>query len=135
VVARVMSTENGAEVAAAWLANHSANHLGARPAILAITVSGIENDSSSTSALTTRSVRKWRTSLRSSHQAQINVASNIIGDGKGLDYPLCAAPIAILIGDPQLARSADRVADRRRQVALCGNRRSALRDIDWRVSQ
>jgi hypothetical protein len=31
-------------------------------------------DGTSTSALTTRSVRKWRTSLRSSHQAQISVA-------------------------------------------------------------
>jgi hypothetical protein len=61
--------------------------------------------------------------------------SSVIGDGKGLDYPLRAAPVAILIGDPYLARSADRVADRRRQVALCRNRRSALRDIDWRCSQ
>src|SRR6516164_11057110 len=61
--------------------------------------------------------------------------SNVISDGKGLDYPLRASPVAILIGDPHLARGADRMADRRRQVALCRNRRSTLRDIDWRVSQ
>jgi len=34
--------------------------------------------------------------------------SSVIGDGKGLDYPLRAAPVAILIGDPYFARSADR---------------------------
>src|SRR5215467_2506886 len=57
--------------------------------------------------------------------------SSVVGDGKGLDYPLSAAPVAVLIGDPYLARSADRVADRRRQVGLCRNRRAALRDKDW----
>jgi hypothetical protein len=35
-----------------------------------------------------------------------------MSDGNGLDYPLRAAPVGILIGDPHLARSADRVADR-----------------------
>jgi phage terminase large subunit-like protein len=28
--------------------------------------------------------------------------SSVIGDGKGLDYPLRAAPVAVLIGDPYL---------------------------------
>src|SRR5262249_58404783 len=56
--------------------------------------------------------------------------SSVIGDGKGLDYPLRAAPVANLIGDPYLAHSADRVADRRRQIGLCSNRRAALRDIN-----
>jgi hypothetical protein len=48
----------------AW---HSASHLG-------ITVSRTENNSSSTSSLTAESGRKWLISLRSSYQAQINVA-------------------------------------------------------------
>jgi hypothetical protein len=39
--------------------------------------------------------------------------SNVIGNGKGLDYPPRAAPVAILIGNPYLARSADRLGARR----------------------
>ena len=95
----------------------------------------ISNDWSSTSALTTRWVREMADIVAQLAPSADQRRSNVISDGEGLYYPLRASPVAILIGDPHLPRGADRMADRRRQVALCRNRRTALRDIDWRVSQ
>jgi hypothetical protein len=68
----------------------------------------ISNDWSSTSALTTRWVREMADIVAQLAPSADQRRSNVISDGEGLYYPLRASPVAILIGDPHLARGADR---------------------------